>query len=676
MKFVFKQTPKDSEAAPELDYRLMANAVRALAMDAVEKAKSGHPGMPMGMADVATVLFSRFLKYDPRTPEWPDRDRFILSAGHGSMLQYALLFLTGYEKMPLDEIKSFRQLHSKTPGHPEVMPEAGIETTTGPLGQGISNAVGFALAEAMLGSRFGSDLVNHFTYVIASDGDLMEGISHEACALAGHLKLSKLIVLYDDNGISIDGPTSLSYSDDVRKRFEAYDWYVQTVNGHDHDSIQTAIQHAQLSDRPSIICCKTTIGFGAPTKAGSASSHGAPLGPEEIAGARKALGWEAEPFVIPTEVLAMWRHVGQRSRSECLAWQRNLESNRYKAEFMQAQAGDVSQTIQPLIQALKAKYLADAPKLATRQTSGEVLEKLVPALPTLIGGSADLTGSNNTKVKGPAAISAGHFEGQYIHYGVREHGMAAIMNGMALHGGIIPYSGTFLSFADYCRPAIRLSALMKQRVIYVMTHDSIGLGEDGPTHQPVEHLSALRVIPNLLVMRPCDGVETAECWETALNNRTGPSLLSLTRQALPTARHNDGMQENRSASGAYILRETKLAKPRVVIMASGSEVEIALSAKEKLEAAEIGTRVVSVPCMELFMKQKDFYRDQVLGDEKQVLRVAVEAGVRQSWDRLLGSNGVFVGMETFGESAPYQDLYRHFGITADNVVAKVKENLK
>jgi transketolase len=651
-----------------LDLKQMANALRALAMDAVEKANSGHPGMPMGMADVATVLFTKYLKFDAANPTWPDRDRFILSAGHGSMLQYGLLHLCGYEKMTLDQLKNFRQLHALTAGHPEVMPEAGIETTTGPLGQGISNAVGFALAERILNNRFTDELVDHHTYVICSDGDLMEGISHESCALAGHLKLSRLICLYDDNGISIDGPTSLSYSDDVTKRFESYGWDVQTVDGHDTMQIGAAIARALTTDTPSMIRCKSHIGFGCPTKQDSASSHGSPLGEKEIAGARENLGWSHAPFEIPQDVMDMWRSVGKRGSADRNEWLKRLEQNRTATEFKHTMDGDVFAAVSPLIQKIKDKFAADAPKLATRQTSGMVLQDLVEALPQLIGGSADLTGSNLTKTKGPDAISAGNsYNGQYIYYGVREHGMAAIMNGMALHGGVIPYGGTFLSFADYSRPAIRLAALMKQRVVHVMTHDSIGLGEDGPTHQPVEHLAALRVIPNLLTMRPCDGIETAECWEIALNRKNGPSLMALTRQGLPTVR--GAGQQNLSALGAYVLAEAEGA-PKITVFSTGSEIEIALKAKEKLDADGLPTRVVSVPCMELFQAQDGEYQQSLLCNDS--IKVAVEAGVRQCWDQFIGPHGIFIGMKGFGESAPYQKLYEHFGITTDAVVSAVK----
>ncbi|WP_435641686.1 transketolase [Micavibrio aeruginosavorus] len=657
-----------TNATPDL--KTMSNAIRALAMDAVEKANSGHPGMPMGMADVATVLFTKFMNFDAKHPEWADRDRFILSAGHGSMLQYALLYLLGYEKMTLDQIKNFRQLHAITAGHPEVMPSAGIEITTGPLGQGISTAPGFALAERILNARFGDDLVNHWTYVIASDGDLMEGISHEACALAGHLKLSKLVVLYDDNGISIDGPTSLSYSDDVTKRFESYHWDVQTVDGHDMAAIEHAIAHAKTTDKPSMIRCKTKIGFGAPTKENKSSSHGSPLGTDEIAGARKNLNWPHAPFEIPDDVLAAWRDAGRRGASNYAAWNERLDASANKGAFLKTLSGDVAKDIAPLVNELKKQFASDAKADATRKTSGKVLEKLVPAVAELIGGSADLTGSVMTQIKGPANITPGDYNGQYIHYGVREHGMAAMMNGMALHGGIIPYAGTFLSFADYCRPSIRLGALMKQRVIHVMTHDSIGLGEDGPTHQAVEHLAALRAIPNTYTFRPCDGVETAECWELAINKADAPSIMALTRQNLKVLRttHTD---ENLSARGAYILADAKDAK--VTIFASGSEVEIAMDAKEKLDAAGTPTRVVSVPCLDLFMEQdKDYFMSFVCND---TIKVAVEAAIRMPWDRLIGPHGIFVGMSTFGESAPAEVLYKHFGITAEAVVEKVQAKL-
>lgn len=652
------------------DLKTMANAIRFLAIDAVEKANSGHPGMPMGMADVATVLFTKFLKFDHMHPEWADRDRFILSAGHGSMLQYALLYLLGYEKMTLDQLKNFRQLHALTAGHPEVMPSAGIEMTTGPLGQGISTAPGFALAERILNARFGDELVDHWTYVIASDGDLMEGISHEACALAGHLKLSRIIVMYDDNGISIDGPTSLSYSDDVTKRFESYHWDVQSVDGHDFAAIEKAIAHAKTTDKPSIIRCKTHIGYGAPTKQGSSSSHGSPLGKDEIVGTRKNLVWDHEPFHVPEDVLNAWRMAGSRGAGLCEEWTARLHKSPKHDEFLAAMKGDVAKTIAPLVIDAKKQFVTENKAYATRKTSGMVLEKLVPAVKELIGGSADLTGSVLTQIKGIANITPGDYAGQYIHYGVREHGMAAIMNGLALHGGAIPYSGTFLSFADYSRPSIRLAALMKQRVIHVMTHDSIGLGEDGPTHQAVEHVAALRAIPNTYVFRPCDGVETAEVWELAINKATAPSVLALTRQNLKPLRttHTD---ENLSAKGAYILADSKDAK--VTIWATGSEVEIAMAAKEKLDTEGTPTRVISAPCLDLFRDQDAKYIASLT--DTPGVKVAIEAAIRMPWDRIIGRDGIFIGMNSFGESAPAEVLYKHFGITAEATVEKVKAAL-
>ena len=663
-----------NQNAKAVTHDKMANALRALSMDAVQKANSGHPGMPMGMADVATVLFTRFLKFDPSYPAWPDRDRFILSAGHGSMLLYALLHLTGYEKMTLDQIKNFRQMGSLTAGHPEVMQDEGIETTTGPLGQGISNAVGFALAERLLSARFGNDIVNHYTYVIASDGDLMEGISHEACSLAGHLGLGKLIVLYDDNSISIDGPTSLSFSDDTRKRFEAYGWETFSVDGHKPEEIAKAIAAAQThKQKPSLICCKTKIGFGAPTKAGTASCHGSPLGDEEIAGARKNLDWSHAPFELPQEIMDAWREAGSHGQKDRKNWQARLDAldGSKKEAFSRAQHGEVAKYAQQAFEDFKAKMASEKPKIATRAASGKVLEAIVPVLPELIGGSADLTGSNLTLVKDMGKVAKDHFNGRYVYYGVREHGMAAIMNGMALHRGLIPYSGTFLTFADYCRPSIRLSALMKQRVIYVMTHDSIGLGEDGPTHQPVEHLASLRCIPNLLVFRPADVIETAECWQLALENTEGPSLLALTRQNLPTVRAEQ-IKENMCRKGAYILREAT-GEHVVTLWATGSEIEIALSARDKLEAEKIGTRVVSAPSLELFDRQEEKYRRSLTDPGK--VSVAIEAAVRQGWDKYIGRGGIFIGMKGFGESAPYQELYKHFGITAEAVVEAVKKRI-
>ena len=651
----------------------MANAIRALAMDAVETAKSGHPGMPMGMADVATVLFTKFLKFNPAHPTWADRDRFVLSAGHGSMLLYALLYLTGYERMPLETLKKFRQLYSHAAGHPEVMHNAGIETTTGPLGQGIATAVGMALGERMLNAQFGDDLVSHHTYVIASDGDLMEGISHECCSLAGHLCLNKLIVLYDDNGISIDGKTDLSFSDETTKRFEAYGWKTWEVNGHDPELIEAAIHQARTSDRPSLICCKTVIGLGAPTKANTAASHGSPLGEEEIKGARKNLGWIHPPYFIPEKILQAWRAAGGRGAADYADWEQRHQNAPPQAriQFEYALSAKILPGAAKALEEYKKQAVRDKPKIASRAASGQVLEVLMPLVPQLVGGSADLSGSNLTKTKGvPDIVQAGKYKGRYIHYGVREHAMAAAMNGLALHGGFIPYGGTFLVFSDYCRPAIRLAALMEQRVIHVMTHDSIGLGEDGPTHQPVEHLSALRVIPNVKVFRPSDAVETAECWEVALNNSGGPSILALSRQNLPTMRTD--FAENKSARGAYILSEAKGAL-QVVIMATGSEVAIALETQTLLSEIGVAARVVSAPCLEIFAAQTAKYRAEIL--PAGTLRVAIEAASQMSWDKYLGENGLFCGMDGFGASGPYEELYKHFGLTAPAIMTKIKTKL-
>jgi len=642
----------------------MANAVRFLAMDAVKKANSGHTGMPMGMADIATVLYDSFLKFDPATPAWPDRDRLIVSNGHGSMLLYALAYLTGYKAMTIDEIRNFRQLHSRTPGHPEIDVEIGVETTTGPLGQGISNAVGFAVAERVLAARFGEDLVNHYTYVFAGDGCLMEGVSHEASSLAGHLGLSKLIVFYDDNGITIDGGTDISFSENVAERYKAYGWDVQSIDGHDHGAIEAAIRRAQTAKAPSIICCKTKIGFGAPTQEGKSSAHGAITNDDEIAGTRSNLGWDNAPFDVPAEILESWRALGRRGADEQAAWQKRLDASAQKQIFTGAIAGNVADESALVLQPVKEAFINDKPKLATRQTSGECLEKLIPAFAQMVGGSADLTGSNNTKTKASAVIGKDDFAGNYINYGVREHGMAAIMNGMALHGGIIPYAGTFLQFADYARPAIRLAALMKQRVIHVMTHDSIGLGEDGPTHQPVEHLAALRAIPNCYVYRPCDGVETAECWELALARQSSPAILALSRQGLPTVRTNAA--ENKSARGAYILKESDGA-PKVTLYASGSEVELALNAAEQLGDF---VRVVSVPCMDIFLEQDKAYRDSLLANDS--IKVGIEAAIRMGWDSIIGQDGIFIGMTSFGDSAPAGTLFKHFGITAEAIVEAVR----
>jgi transketolase len=636
------------------DIRTLANAIRALTMDAVEAAASGHPGMPMGMADAATVLYTQFLKVDPAKPDWPDRDRLVLSAGHGSMLLYAAHHLLGYAAITLDDIRHFRQLGRVTAGHPEYDTAAGIETTTGPLGQGLATAVGMAMAEARLAAEYGRGLVDHYTYVIAGDGCLMEGVSHEAASLAGHMGLSRLVVLYDDNGISIDGPTSLAFTEDVGGRFSAYGWDVQRVDGHDPEAVAAAIATARETATPSLICCKTTIGFGAPTKGGSAGVHGAPLGTQEIAAARAALDWPHPPFVIPDDILQAWRAAGARHRPARTAWEERYTGSRLE------QALTAAPNIAACTATAKAQFCAERPKIATRAASGRVLEHLLPAVPALIGGSADLTGSVNTRVKG--------MEARHIHWGVREFGMAAAMNGLALHGPFIPYGGTFLVFSDYARPALRLSALMDQRVIYVMTHDSIGLGEDGPTHQPVEHLASLRAMPGMRVLRPCDGVETAECWELALAHQ-GPSTLSLSRQGLPTLREDSA--DNLCARGAYVLRETG-SEPAVTLFATGSEVAIALQAYEVL-ASDIAVRLVSVPCAELFWGQDSAYIQSLICTKS--VKVAVEAGVRQGWERFIGPHGTFIGMDGFGASAPAGDLYRHFGITAEAVVDAVRMRL-
>ncbi len=651
----------------------MANALRVLAMDAVEAAQSGHPGMPMGMADVATVLFDNHLKFDPAVPDWPDRDRFVLSAGHGSMLLYGLLHLTGYDDMTLDEIRNFRQLGSRTAGHPEYGHAQGIETTTGPLGQGLANAVGMAMAEQSMAARFGHKVVNHHTYVIAGDGCLMEGISQEAITLAGRQKLSKLVLLWDDNGISIDGKLSLSDATNQLARFAACGWEVRAIDGHDVAEIDEALTWARSNDAPTLIACKTHIGLGAPTKQDTAKAHGAPLGASDIAGARAAYGWHHRPFEIPEAIRADWRATAARgaaAREEWQTWLGNL-SNAKQAEFGRIVAGDAPKKLAGAVRALKRQISADQPKVATRKASENALAAINPVMPETIGGSADLTGSNNTLTPGLGTFDVGSRDGRYVYYGIREHGMAAAMNGMALHGGVAPYGGTFLCFTDYARGAIRLSALMGQRVVYVMTHDSIGLGEDGPTHQPIEHLAMLRATPNLQVFRPADAVETAEAWEIALTSRA-PSVLALTRQGLPTVRVKHTNQ-NLTACGAYVLAEAD-HKRRVILLATGSEIAIAMEAKALLEAKGLGARVVSMPCWELFEAQDETYRRKVL--PANAVRVGIEAAVRQGWDRwLMGERGsekksAFVGMEGFGASAPVGALYKHFGITAEAVAGK------
>jgi transketolase len=661
--------PAGMPAQPAARERLLANALRALAIDAVETAKSGHPGMPLGMADVATVLWTRFLKFDAADPSWPDRDRFVLSAGHGSMLLYALLHLTGYAGMEMEALRRFRQLHSAAAGHPEAGLHPAIETTTGPLGQGLATAVGMALAERLLAARFGRSLVDHRTWVIASDGDLMEGVSHEAASLAGHLKLARLTVLYDDNAISIDGPTELATSDDALKRFAALGWAVKRVDGFDSAALMAALAAACRSLRPSLIACRTVIGYGAPHKAGTAAAHGAALGAEEAAATKQALGWDAPPFTVPDDLVAAWRAAGARGAPQRRAWLRRLAHHPLRGEFERATSGRLPDAFPAALAALKAELITIRPKLATRQASQKTLEALVPAVPELIGGSADLTSSNLTEVRGMATVGPGSYAGRYIHYGVREHGMAAAMNGMARHGGIIPYGGTFLVFSDYMRPAMRLAALMETRVIYVLTHDSIGLGEDGPTHQPIEHLASLRAMPNLFVFRPADAVETAECWELALRRTDGPSALALTRQAVPTLRSQAA--DCLAARGGYVLADAEGAR-RATLIASGSEVAIAMEAREALAASGIAVAVVSLPCWELFAAQDAPYREAVLGAG---LRIGIEAAGGFGWERWLGDDGVFIGMRGFGASAPAEDLYRHFGITPEAVAEVVRERV-
>ena len=643
----------------------MANAIRALSMDAVEAAKSGHPGMPMGMADVATVLFTKFLKFDPSQPEWPDRDRFVLSAGHGSMLLYALLYLTGYPEMTIDEIKQFRQLGAKTAGHPEYGHAPGIETTTGPLGQGLGNAVGMALAERHLAAEFGDEVVDHTTYVIAGDGCLMEGISHEAISLAGHLGLGKLIVFWDDNDISIDGPTSMTVSDDQVARFKAAGWDAQACDGHDPAAVAACIAAAQASDQPSLIACKTTIAFGSPNKGGTAAAHGAALGADEIAATRKQLGWDHGPFEVPQDIMAAWRLAGARAAKAAADWQIRLDASANKAEFQRRIAGDLPANWLDAVNALKQRLADEASATATRNASQEALEVINHAVPETVGGSADLTGSVNTLTKDLGKLTSGNYGGRYVHYGVREHAMAAAMNGLALHGGVIPYAGTFFVFTDYLRPAMRLSALMGLRVVYVMTHDSIGLGEDGPTHQPVEHLASVRAMPNLMVLRPADAVETAECWSLALQNTAGPSLVVLTRQKLRALRttHTD---DNLCAMGGYEISPAE-GEARVSLLATGSEVSVAVEAQQLLADEGVAARVVSIPCWELLEALDEEIRDQILGAD--TVRVAVEAGMSYGWDRYVGSDGAFVGMTSFGASAPAPDLFEHFGITAREVAA-------
>ena len=648
---------------------LMANAIRFLAMDAVQEANSGHPGMPMGMADVATVLFKNFININPDKPDWPDRDRFVLSAGHGSMLLYALHYLLGYKDMPIENIKNFRQINFNTAGHPEFGHAMGIETTTGPLGQGLATSVGMALSEKLLSKKFGADLVNHFTYVIAGDGCLQEGISHEAIEFSGHLKLSKLIVLWDDNQISIDGSTNLSNSANQISRFKAAGWHTQSIDGHNYLEIETAIANAKKSKKPSLIACKTKIGFGAPNLAGTSKTHGAPLGSEEIVATRKALGWQHKPFEIPKEILSDWKQTTERAKILSDNWEKNLQQNPKKSRFLSYIDGIIPESYERKINTFVKQMKKEMPKLATRQASQKTLEVINKSITFTLGGSADLTGSNLTKTNGMKSISSRNFSGNYIHYGIREHAMGSIMNGVALHKGFIPYGGTFLVFSDYMRASIRLSALMSLRVVYVLTHDSIGLGEDGPTHQPIEHLAILRSTPNLNLIRPADIVETAEAWDIALKTN-GPTVLALSRQGLKAFR-SEKSSENKVSKGGYVLHENS-KKRDITIIATGSEIEIAMEASSFLSNDGINAAVVSLPCWELFDKQDDNYKSNVLGE---CPRIAIEAGTEMGWNKYIGEKGIFIGMNSFGASGPASELYKHFGITSDAVVNAAKKQL-
>ena len=652
----------------------LSNAIRFLSIDSVQKANSGHPGLPMGMADVATVLFKYYLQFNPKNPSWINRDRFILSAGHGSMLLYSLLYLTGYKKIKLDDIKNFRQLNSICAGHPEYEKDSGIETTTGPLGQGLTNSVGMAIAQEVLKKKFGSDLINNKTYVVASDGDLMEGISHEAMSLAGHLNLKNLIVFFDNNKISIDGPTSLSVSDNYKKRFESYGWSFQEINGHNYKQIFNAIKKAAKSKKPSIISCKTIIGFGSPNKSGKASSHGSPLGDDEIKLVRKKLKWKHEPFEIPEELMDSWREIGGKGEKLEEKWNNILgkKNTKIKEEYERLIKGELPVDLDKILGDEKLKFFQTKPKMATRQCSSSVINSISDALPELIGGSADLSGSNNTKTEGSKVITSKNFSGNYIHYGVREHAMAGVMNGLALYGCLIPFGGTFLIFSDYLKPSMRLSALMKLRVIYIFSHDSIGLGEDGPTHQPIEQLEHLRSIPNLNVFRPADINETLECWEIALKSKSNPSAIALSRQKLPyVSEHSAG--ENMCSKGAYVLKKTS-DNADISLIASGSEVEIALEAQEKLKGLSINSKVISVPCYDLFQNQTENYKDEILG--KDTLKISIEASSQSGWKSLVGKDGVTLGLSTFGKSAPYKDIYKLFNLTSDEIVKIAKAKVK
>jgi len=654
-------------------FKDLSNAIRFLSIDAVQKANSGHPGMPMGMADVATTLFKYYLRFNPKNPSWINRDRFILSAGHGSMLLYSLLYLTGYKSISIKDIQNFRQLNSICAGHPEYEKNSGIETTTGPLGQGLSNAVGMAVAEEILKKKYGGNLINHKTYVIASDGDLMEGISHEAMSLAGHLKLKNLIVFFDNNKISIDGSTSLSVSDNYKKRFESYGWSFQEINGHNEKQISKAIKKSLSSKKPNLISCKTIIGYGSPNKAGKASSHGAPLGDEEISLVRKKLKWEHEPFKIPKDILNEWRKIGEKGQLQEKKWNSvyNKKSKKIRDELSRTINSKLPENFNKNIVLLKKKIFDLKSTQASRKSSAFVLENIIENLPELVGGSADLSGSNNTITKHSKVIKSSNFNGNYIHYGVREHGMAGIMNGMALHGGIIPYGGTFLIFSDYCKPSVRLSALMGLKVIYVFSHDSIGLGEDGPTHQPIEHLAHLRAIPNLNIFRPADTIETLECWETALKSSTNPSVIALSRQKIQFV--TEALtNKNMSALGGYELKKTN-SNPEITLIASGSEVEIAIEALNKLKEANINSKVVSMPCQELFDKQPKEYREKVI--EKNSKKISIEASSIYGWEKYVGLDGASLGLKTFGKSAPYKSIYEDFNLTSDSVVMIAKKML-
>ncbi len=652
----------------------LSNAVRFLSIDAVQKANSGHPGMPMGMADVATVLFKYHLRFNPKNPEWINRDRFILSAGHGSMLLYSLLYLTGYKSISLNDIKNFRQLNSICAGHPEYRKGTGIETTTGPLGQGLGNAVGMAIAEEIYRKKFGSNVINNKTYVIASDGDLMEGISHEAMSLAGHLKLKNLIVFFDNNKISIDGSTSLSVSDNYKKRFESYGWNFININGHNEKQISKAITKACKSVKPTIISCKTIIGYGSPNKSGKASSHGSPLGNEEIALVRKKLKWNNQPFEIPKDILDEWRKIGDKGDLLEKKWQEviNKKNSKIQSYISNDYINSDLEKLKYLIEKEKTKYFNTKPSQATRQCSMSSIESISSILPQLIGGSADLSGSNNTKTSNSKIINSKNFDGNYIHYGVREHGMSAIMNGLALYGGLIPYGGTFLIFSDYSKPSIRLSALMGLKVIYIFSHDSIGLGEDGPTHQPIEQLTGLRAIPNLNVFRPADMNETLECWELALKNHNTPSAIALSRQKVPYINQNN-TKENKCEKGAYVVKITS-HENNLTIIASGTEVELALRVQEKLKENNIHSKVVSMPCMELFDKQPDVYRKDII-DENSLI-ITIEAGSTSSWKKYIKNKGINIGIDQFGESAPYKDIYSHYGLSEDKITDIIQKKLR